>query len=257
MDIKNPPTVYDHIELSEEETQLAIKWGLYEMRRTKAGRSNLESYKKKIMEPKVYPLYTAEQLMQLLRSGKTSKGEQIVIDEWNEEIAWKMCLYFSSDVRCQSEKIDLKKGIYIVGPVGCGKSQLFDFFKKNQKDSYIIVPADVVAEDYQKMGDEGIMRYKNPMRSTLENEFGHRELGICFDDIGTEVSQKHFGNESNVVANILLSRYRNPFFLAKTHVTTNLSSDELERRYTDRVKSRLREMMNVFVFDENAPDRRK
>jgi len=56
---------------------------------------------------------------------------------------------------------------------------------------------------------------------------------------------------------ILLSRY--DIFKAKnwkTHITTNLNAEELEARYGSRVRSRLREMMNVIAYDSNSIDKR-
>ena len=51
----------------------------------------------------------------------------------------------------------------------------------------------------------------------------------CFDDLGLEQTPKYYGNECNVMAEILLNRY--DLFVSKrmmTHITTNLSASELE-----------------------------
>ena len=61
---------------------------------------------------------------------------------------------------------------------------------------------------------------------------------------------------------ILLSRYDllnhlEPGKRVKTHITTNLNAEELEKRYGTRVRSRLREMMNVIAFDNNSIDKRQ
>jgi len=42
-----------------------------------------------------------------------------------------------------------------------------------------------------------------------------------------------------------------------THITTNLNAEEIEDRYGNRVRSRLREMVNVIGFDKNTKDKRK
>ncbi|WP_194777919.1 P-loop NTPase family protein [Pararhodonellum marinum] len=71
----------------------------------------------------------------------------------------------------------------------------------------------------------------------------------CFDDLGVEVSQKYFGTEYNVMAEILLTRYE--LFINQrmiTHITTHLTGDEIEKRYGDRIRSRMREMMNPICF---------
>jgi DNA replication protein DnaC len=86
--------------------------------------------------------------------------------------------------------------------------------------------------------------------------YGQEETGYCFDDLGTEVDKKYYGNESNVMAEILLDRYDKQSVKGKTHVTSNLNSTMLEERYGYRVRSRIREMLNIVIFDDRAKDRR-
>ena len=60
------------------------------------------------------------------------------------------------------------------------------------------------------------------------------------------------------MAEILLSRYE--IFTAKktqTHITTNLSATEIENYYGNRVRSRLREMINLIAFEKGIDDKRK
>jgi len=79
----------------------------------------------------------------------------------------------------------------------------------------------------------------------------------CFDDLGTENSLKYFGNDCNVMAEILLSRYE--LFVSRqmfTHLTTNLNSSEIEDIYGARIRSRLREQFNLIAFSESAKDKR-
>ncbi|SNB23898.1 conserved hypothetical protein [Flavobacterium psychrophilum] len=81
--------------------------------------------------------------------------------------------------------------------------------------------------------------------------------GYCFDDLGTEKQIKHFGNDCNVMAEILISRYEQ--FIENnsvTHITTNLSASELENYYGNRVRSRLRNMFNLIAFDRETKDKR-
>lgn len=42
----------------------------------------------------------------------------------------------------------------------------------------------------------------------------------------------------------------------KTHITTNLSATEIEKNYGNRVRSRLREMVNLIAFEKSAQDKR-
>jgi hypothetical protein len=59
------------------------------------------------------------------------------------------------------------------------------------------------------------------------------------------------------MAEIMLSRY--DIFISKkiqTHITTNLSASEIETAYGNRVRSRLRNMINLIAFDKNTKDKR-
>ncbi|MFT4741075.1 MAG: DNA replication protein DnaC, partial [Marivirga sp.] len=72
---------------------------------------------------------------------------------------------------------------------------------------------------------------------------------LCLDDLGLESTIKHFGNETNTIAEILLNRYS--LFTSRamiTHATTNLNPDELEKIYGNRVRSRMRAMFNLIAF---------
>lgn len=79
----------------------------------------------------------------------------------------------------------------------------------------------------------------------------------CFDDLGLESNLKYYGNECNVVGEILLSRY--DLFVSAgqlTHATTNLNSSEIEQLYGNRVRSRMREMFNLVAFTKEAKNKR-
>jgi hypothetical protein len=76
----------------------------------------------------------------------------------------------------------------------------------------------------------------------------------CFDDLGTENNLKYFGNECNVMAEILLSRY--DLFISKTKtITTN---------HSHRIRNTLRkpstytlELCNLIASDSHSTDKRK
>jgi hypothetical protein len=42
----------------------------------------------------------------------------------------------------------------------------------------------------------------------------------------------------------------------QTHITTNLSASEIENAYGNRVRSRMRAMLNLISFDKATPDKR-
>ena len=68
---------------------------------------------------------------------------------------------------------------------------------------------------------------------------------------------KHFGNDCNVMAEILITRYEH-FIENKTitHITTNLLATEIEKAYGNRVRLRLRQMFNLISFSSETTDKR-
>ena len=101
------------------------------------------------------------------------------------------------------------------------------------------------------------------VRSTQALLAGHgpdhrHPVTYCFDDLGVEQNARLYGNECNVLAEILLDRYdRFVTHQMRTHLTSNLNAPELETLYGDRLRSRLHEMCNVLSFPATAPDRRR
>lgn len=88
---------------------------------------------------------------------------------------------------------------------------------------------------------------------------------FCFDDLGIEPIGRHYGKDCNVMGEILLSRYDHyketlppprGSWRGITHATTNLNAQELEERYGNRVRSRMREMFNLIAFDKESKDKR-
>lgn len=241
---------YKDIELTQEEIDAAMAEAMLMARQRKSAELKQQEYAKKVFEKKVFEKVTAEQLKQkFIDSGG-------ILDQFNEEAFWQMALYFTNDDRCT---LDFKKGLFLFGNVGCGKTSFMHFFKYNQNCSYIVQSAREITYQYAEHGHESIRRYNGLIKFSDTNlSFGQSELGVCFDDIGTEVDKKNYGNQSNVMADILLNRYDNHNLLrGKTHITTNLNGNEIELRYGTRVRSRMREMFNLIVFDKNSPDRRK
>jgi hypothetical protein len=242
---KNSLDPYKDLELTTEETETALA----QARRIKGSKLAMEAYKRKLREPIEFATLTAEQMFDNIKTIKDFE-----VDKWNEDIIWQLCYYFSKDKRFTGS---FEKGLFIQGPIGCGKSVLTNYFRCNQSNSYILISAREVAYQFSKNGYDAITRYNAPIKNHSRNEFfGQEFLGICFDDVGTETEKKNWGNSENVLMNIILNRYDQKLF-RHTHITTNLDGVEIETQYDKRVRSRLKEMCNQIVFSEDAPDRRK
>lgn len=190
----------------------------------------------------------------LEKRGKERYGEKFRIHEADHEIIFKLIVYFVGD-KLNAEKlgIELQKGILLTGPIGCGKTSLMNLmrFVPAPERNHIMKPCRDVSFEFIQEGYEVIWRY-----SRLSFNNSHPKI-YCFDDLGTEQSLKYFGNECNVMSEILLSRY-DLFFSQKmiTHVTTNLSATEIEDYYGNRVRSRMREAFNLLPFNKNSKDKR-
>tara|TARA_R110001606_G_C15291133_1_gene641530 strand:- start:548 stop:1231 length:684 start_codon:yes stop_codon:yes gene_type:complete len=194
-------------------------------------------------------------LIYLEAKGKALFGKNFKIYKEDYYIIYKLCVYAIQDEKtCKRLKIDLNKGILLSGPVGCGKTTLMKLVRHltPHKRAYKIIPCRNVVFSFNHIGFKTIEDYGND--------------GLyCFDDIGIEPMGKHFGVDSNVIGEILLSRYdlfANSMSLraqsrSLTHGTTNLNADEIEERYGNRVRSRMRELFNLIAFPNHTKDKRK
>jgi DNA replication protein DnaC len=181
--------------------------------------------------------------------GKKKFGEAFKFYKEDEEILEKLFLYAIHDPEsCSQKGIDLKKGILLIGPVGCGKTTLMKLFSELTHEifQYSVKATREISTEFIEDGFQVLQKY------------GKTYKNYCFDDLGVEQSIKHFGNECNVIGEILLSRYEYmKINKGKTHATTNLNANDLEKIYGNRVRSRLREMFNVITFPSTTPDKRK
>lgn len=241
---------YDHIELTEEELATAI----HQAKGKKAAMMNEIAYARKIREPKQYPKFDFETLQKYV----LSKHPGYVIDDSNREIFETLCLYFSNDpaFELQGDGFSMDKGIMLYGPVGCGKTSLMKMFAINSFKPFAIASCRSVADSYAVEGSPALYRYAALQPVFPEQNFGLSEIGRCFDDLGTEDDKKNFGNQVNVMQDILFKVY-DAGLKGNFHLTTNIIGDQIEDQYGARIRSRMREMFNVLIFDETAPDRRK
>ena len=189
------------------------------------------------------------------RKGKELFGEHFNIHYQDHELLFKLLIYVIRDKEnAERLNIQLNKGILLSGPVGCGKTSLMSIlrFFPPIDSRYVMKSCRDVSFEFIQEGYAVIIRYSR-------NSFNHEKPRVyCFDDLGTEQSLKYYGNECNVLGEILLSRYE--YFISQkmvTHMTTNLSASEIESGYGNRIRSRLREMFNLVAFKTNAIDKRK
>lgn len=189
------------------------------------------------------------------KKGKEGYGEHFTIFDNDKLLVCKLICYFMNDESCaEILKVNLQKGILLSGPVGCGKTSLMAImrFFQPKENRFILKSCRDISFEFIKDGYSTIHKYgRNSIRQS-------ESLTYCFDDLGVENNLKHYGNECNVMAEILLTRY--DLFVTyklKTHLTTNLSATEIENVYGNRVRSRMRELFNLIAFNRDSKDKRK
>lgn len=181
-------------------------------------------------------------------------GNHFKILETDYPIVYMLIAYFLQDeTTCHQYGINLNKGILLTGPIGCGKTSLMTLMKHLTPigNKFSVKPCRDISFEFIQDGHQIIHKY------SIGQLYQSEPRTYCFDDLGTENNLKYFGNECNVMAEILLSRY--DLFISKkllTHITTNLSATEIEKHYGNRVRSRLREMVNLIAYDKSTPDKR-
>jgi len=207
------------------------------------------------MENEIKTHYNYQEIiMWIEQKGIELYGTHFKILETDYPIIYKLIAYFLKDeVTCFQYNINLNKGILLSGPIGCGKTSIMNILKylTPTEHKFFVKPCRDISFEFIQDGYQIIHKYSKGKLYEYEPKT------ICFDDLGTESNLKYYGNECNVMAEILLSRY--DVYIAKriqTHITTNLSASEIETQYGNRVRSRMRQMLNLIAYDKTTSDKR-
>ena len=194
------------------------------------------------------------------------RAPNFTVDVTSRPVVTALLAYFLQNrVQCQEQGISLQKGLFLMGSIGCGKTPLMQLFAEGLQNGshFRVITARDVTRQFLREGYSVIDRYGASSFRTKHLGYGpvlqyDQPLTYCFDDIGAEAATKRYGNDCNVIAEVLLDRYDQ--FVQRgmiTHLTTNLDAEALEDYYGDRVRSRLREMCNLICFPTETEDRRE
>jgi len=197
----------------------------------------------------------------LEEKGQIAFGPQFELHPQDGDIILKLMVWALKDEsQAAKHELNLRKGIMLTGPVGCGKTSLLKLLRLllPPVQRYAVKPCREIAFEFGEEGFPVLTRYTKQYVSTLYSAAGAPVAKpICFDDLGREPAVQYFGNTMNVMAELLLSRY--DYYASHdmlTHITTNLNSVEIEERYGKMVRSRCRELFNLVSFDKSTPDKR-
>lgn len=206
-------------------------------------------------EKTIQSLYSYEDIVLWIeKKGQELYGSNFRIMESDHPVIYRLIAYFLKDEQTAFRyNLNLNKGVMLAGPVGCGKTSLLNIMKylTPTEHKFFVKPCRDISFEFIQDGYQIIHKYSKGKLYESEPKI------ICFDDLGTENNLKYYGNECNVMAEILLSRY--DIFITKripTHITTNLSTSEIETHYGKRVRSRMRELFNLIAYDNNTKDKR-
>ncbi|MBS4059678.1 MAG: hypothetical protein KG029_04710 [Bacteroidetes bacterium] len=225
-------------------------------RKDKVSSQKINEYWEKIEKETPPVSLTVDQLREafIARASHIARKE-FVIDNYNRSILEKLFLYFTASDQAKEAGIDLNKGILLMGGLGTGKSTIMRCFSKNQHTSYKFVACMHLTYDFVEHGFS-IIKDHCRIETIARNQYWQTEIGVCYDDMGTEEERRRYGDKVNAMTEIILNRY-DMIPHNMTHITTNLNANDIEKYYGARVRSRMREMFNILTFDSSAPDRRK
>lgn len=217
-----------------------------------------------------YLPYDMEIALQVVEAIGKQRKTTFVIDDENRFVYENMIRWVHGDpeFKCidpETRKIipgRLNSGIYIAGTTGSGKSWALDIMSL-----YATIDSGDQNEDGVRVFAGGMWRpLKWPIYrcDSICDEYveqgtvqKYKKMAIvCFQDFGAEPKESlHMGNRINVMEQVL--GYRGDRTDQITLLSSNLpiDSDNLRKRYDDRVASRLNELCNYLIL--KGQDRRR
>ena len=187
-----------------------------------------------------YTPYKFHKAVEVIKKIGKALIPEFEITEDNQWLYDQIIYYVHADQRYPR---DLTKGFAITGATGIGKTkamEIMSLYSQVDEVKYIrngkqirfkfpIYNSREMVDAYAKNGLDGLYKF-----TTFNN--------LCIDDLGTEnMNANHYGTKLNVIEEVIEERYRKNLF---THITSNLSEDDLLDLYGDRVYSRLKSMVN-------------
>ena len=157
--------------------------------------------------------------------------------------------YFEQNPKFKAPGRSFQKGLLLHGKVGSSKTLMMKVYRimlrshKNRPHFEILDTNSIVREFLiDKGGFEVIEKYSRKHRYSDGDP-----KGLCIDDLGMEDTRaKSFGNESNVIGDILFARYNLMMDRGMlTFATSNYPPVKLGDLYGERVSDRMMEMFNM------------
>jgi DNA replication protein DnaC len=205
--------------------------------------------------------------------------KKFIVTDYNKQVINLLLSYFSehpyflkpeNKTRSKAEDYNFDKSILLIGPIGCGKT---DIMTAIMKSIVILTEHPEVSSNERKFWKA--KQFSIDFCSEFDERFsieGYEMMkkfkaykNFLLDDLGHDDGSSNYSNKDVIIAGrIMVNRYNlSKFVDCKTHYTTNLfleSKDSLittiESKYGSREKDRFFETHNLIYFPNNSPSLR-
>lgn len=259
---KNDLPALDELELKQLEEEIAATKAkrMLELQRKKKQSILMQPYLQKISDADFVPK-TAEDMLDLVLKkygpafAKANEWENdFIIPEQLKDLYWKLALYFTNDPRMANYGLSPKRGNLIFGNVGAGKTTALKVFENNPLQPFKTVGCVDIVSEYDQIGPKIIDKYSSNTYNEYKSQYyGHQQFGWAFDDLGTEEMGDFYQKKKNVFQEVLMRRYASPATRGPlTHLTTNISDEDIYNKYGVRVHDRIGEYFNIIQLSPDA-----
>ena len=205
-----------------------------------------------------YPISTADCLelfYALLQRELSVNDDVLVVEEVNKRKIAEMVSFFTGH---ETKNLNPRKGIYLYGATGRGKTMIM----KSLLALCAMIENKLKAAEQQFTSRRFTMSNAKSIVTELAQLKKPEVLKkyysgvLCIDDLGMEDTYKLWGNDMNVVGDIIVERYIQYQQTGQlTHATSNIVCEDWKAKYGDRVDGRMNEMFNVIRLE--GIDKRK
>jgi len=209
---------------------------------------------------KEYFLFKANELLM------KRENRKFEIDQYNEYAVDFFISYFFTHQQLKEMRGVNRKGIYLYGNIGTGKSLLFEILEYLYRDiedkkinTEFLNTIRIKTLNTIEIVDQYRSQLSRPgqLASNDQTLYQKTAMGtIHFEDLGAENKINHYGNIAEVMSEILQIRYsRLNKTKCKTFITSNLTPGQVQDRYGERVYDRMFQLFNFLKL--NGKSRRK
>lgn len=183
-------------------------------------------------------------------------GEAPIVNDSNAKVIDMLCAYLNKEPKFTEAGFSFQKGIWLAGHYGSGKTQLAMAYRTAKK----ILFQEIVGFKTCVEMNEAFLRV-NALTNQHEGEKAIRTYANrlddkerIFDDLGEEeLTVNDYGNKTCVMARILSERYKGTPKVI-THITTNLTREQVHKEYGGRIESRIYEMFNFLPLGKDQTE---